>query len=467
MALTAKYRPQKLSELVGHPQIVKYFKNAIIRDSLHSAYLFSGFRGTGKTSLSRVLAKSLNCETGITLEPCGECKTCKHIQSSDALGVFEIDCASNNGVDYIRQIAETASIHGLLGFHYRYKIYILDEAHNLTKQAFDALLKTIEEPGTKTLFILVTTELAKVPDTIKSRCQTFNFSQIDTVAVTGLVNKILAEENIAISKEIIEAVVEAGDGIIRETLTLLDKVALSDISTVEEFHELLGKPAPTSLIKLLDSTAAQNYQEVYRELKTLGKQSDPTQLLKDIANFVRNAIASYQKLDYKLMTCDSATFKTAHAWGKKYPIQKLIEAQILLREADTALPKSPYSHLEATLLKLSLVFQNKPALVQQVSYSQPSQPSQSNGLVANPWYGKDALTEPLYSEWGDLCQHPLMVKLRTNIVSYQWNENKLTVNIPDKFNKPAMANNIKNLLADVLAAIGKNSTLVEISFINS
>lgn len=462
MSLTAKYRPQKLSELVGHPQITKYFKNAIIRDSLHSAYLFAGFRGTGKTSLARVLAKSLNCETGITLNPCGECKTCKHIQKSDAFGVFEIDCATNNGVDYARQLADTASVSGLFKQNYRYKLYILDEAHNLTKQAFDALLKTIEEPGTKVIFVLVTTELSKVPDTIKSRCQTFNFGQIDTNSVTNLINRILSEENITLDKHIVDSVVEAGDGILRDTLTLLDKVVLSEVTTVDEVYELLSKPSPSNIVKLLDAVCTQNYQELYKELKSLGKQSDPNQLLRDIANFVRNAIASYHKLDYKIMTCDAITFKAANSWGKKYPIHKLIDSQILLREAEAALPRSPYSHLEATLLKMSLVFLNKPQPV-----IQSQNPIQNNSSIANPWYGKNTLDTPLIGDWGDLCQQELMQKLRSSVINYLWVGRSLTVTLPEKFNKPIMINNVTDILIKSLRAINKNSVELIIVFTDS
>lgn len=452
MGLTSKYRPQKLAEIVGHQQIVTYFKNAIIKDALHPAYLFTGVRGTGKTSLSRVLAKSLNCKDSSTVDPCGVCSNCRHIQSSDALGVFEIDCATNNGVDYARQLAENASIFGLLKFTYRYKIYILDEAHNLTKQAFDALLKTIEEPGKKTLFILVTTELSKVPDTIKSRCQIFTFAPIDLNIVLNHINYILNQEGIELAPDIINAIVEEGQGILRETLTLLDKVLLSEISTLSQFQNLLSKPSTSSLINMMEAIANQNYAEIYRELKILNKNSEPMQVLKDLANFVRNAIVSHNNLDYRLMSCDTQTFKTANSWGKKYPIHTLINAQIILRDSEAIFPKSAYSHLESTLLKLSLVF--KPVINQTTSTS-------------NPWYNKTSLSIPIPGDWGDLCQQPLLVKLRSHILDYLWTDDFLQLTISEEYNQPTIISNIEKLLYKSLLGANKKPVPLKFLFVST
>ena len=359
MSLVQKYRPQTLLEVAGQRLTTTTLINAIKQDKLHTAYLFSGARGTGKTSTARALAKSLNCETGITAEPCGVCRTCRDIQAGISFGIYEIDCATNNGVDHARELVSKVCMSG----YSRYKVYILDEAHNLTKQAFDALLKTLEEPGQKVVFILVTTELAKVPKTIQSRCQTFNFTPLKDYELKSHCQQILEKENISLPPDLLNILISAGDGILRDTLTLLDKVILSEAKTENDILELLGVVPSIDLIKLLNACVDQRYSAIYKELKEIFKAgNDPLQLLGEISNFVRNSIASQSTpIDYSIMTCDSKTYQAARSWGSKLPINKLISIQIMLREAeiDFGGAKFPKLFLEATLLKLSLVFAEK------------------------------------------------------------------------------------------------------------
>ncbi len=356
MSLVQKYRPQTLKEVVGQRLTTTTLINAINKQQLHSAYLFSGARGTGKTSTARALAKSLNCQTGVTSDPCGTCRTCLDIQAGISFGIYEIDCASNNGVDHARELVSKVCYTG----YSRYKVYILDEAHNLTKQAFDALLKTLEEPGQKVVFILVTTELSKVPKTIQSRCQTFNFTPIKDYELRTYCQNILEEENYSIAPDLLKILVSHGDGILRDTLTLLDKVILSEAKTENDIYELLGVVPAVNMIALLDACVSQDYTAIYRQLKELFKSgSDPIVLLGEVSNFVRNAIASQSTpIDYTIMTCDSKTYNAARAWGGKLPVNKLVEASILLRESETEFNNSkfPKLTLEANLLKLSQMF---------------------------------------------------------------------------------------------------------------
>jgi DNA polymerase-3 subunit gamma/tau len=356
MSLVQKYRPQKLSEVVGQRLTITALTNSIKQQTFHSAYLFSGARGTGKTSTARAFAKSLNCETGITTEPCGVCDTCKAIQAGVGFGVQEIDCATNNGVDHARELVSKVCYSG----YSRYKVYILDEAHNLTKQAFDALLKTLEEPGQKVVFILITTELSKVPKTIQSRCQTFNFTPLKDYELRAYCQQILNKENADIAPDLLNILVSTNDGILRDALTLLDKVILSEAKSPNDIYELMGVVPAVDVIRLLNACVQQDYTLIYKELKEIFKSGvDPLQVLNEISNFTRNAIASQSEpIDYSIMTCDSKTYQAARLWGCKIPISKLVAAQIMMREAeiDFGAAKIPKLFLEATLLKLSQVF---------------------------------------------------------------------------------------------------------------
>lgn len=355
LSLVHKYRPQTLKEVVGQKLTTTTLINSIKQERLHSAYLFAGSRGTGKTSTARVLAKSLNCETGVTVEPCGVCRTCRDIQAGVSFGIYEIDCATNNGVDHARELVSKVCFTG----YSRYKVYILDEAHNLTKQAFDALLKTLEEPGVKVVFILVTTELTKVPKTIQSRCQTFNFTPLKDYELKSYCQQILAKEGHSISPELLSLMISYGDGILRDTLTLLDKVILSEAKTEDDLLELLGIVPSVNIIQLLNAVSNQDYTEMFKQLKEINKSGiDTTQLLGEISNFVRNAIASHKgDLNFSIMTCDSKTYKAASNWGRKFPINKLVASQIILRDAqiDFNSAKFPILFLESTLLKVSEV----------------------------------------------------------------------------------------------------------------
>ena len=359
LSLVNKYRPSTLTEVIGQRLTTNTLINSIKKQQLHSAYLFSGARGTGKTSTARALAKSLNCETGVTVTPCGVCKTCKDIQAGVSFGIYEIDCATNNGVDHARDLVSKVCYRG----YCRYKVYILDEAHNLTKQAFDALLKTLEEPGQKVVFILITTELIKVPKTIQSRCQTFNFTPLKDYELKAYCQQILESENVSLSPDLLNIMISSGDGILRDTLTLLDKVILSEAKTENDILELLGIVPSVNLISLLDACVSQKYTVIYKELKELFKAgNDPLKLLEEIGNFVRNSIASQATpVDYSIMTCDSKTYQAARAWGSKLTMTQLVKAQILLRESeiDFNSAKFPKQFLEATLLKLSILFAEK------------------------------------------------------------------------------------------------------------
>jgi len=234
-----KYRPTTFEQVIGQKAVVQTLKNAIKNNRLAHGYIFSGMRGVGKTTVARLLAKSLNCEQGPTPEPCLKCESCVDIQEGRSVDVLEIDGASNRGIDEVRALKEGIQYKPLYS---RYKVIIIDEFHMLTKEAFNALLKTLEEPPPNTIFILATTELHKVPSTIVSRCQTFEFRKISLNEITAHLKEIIQKENISISNYGIRLIAESAEGSLRDAQSLLDQsVAFSgEKVSDEDLKEILG-----------------------------------------------------------------------------------------------------------------------------------------------------------------------------------------------------------------------------------
>ncbi|MFZ5440538.1 MAG: DNA polymerase III subunit gamma/tau [Myxococcota bacterium] len=219
--LARKYRPQAFEAMTGQEHVVRTIENAIKLDRVAHAYLFSGPRGVGKTTAARLLARALNCEKGPTATPCGECKACTEIRDGTSVDVAEIDGASNNGVENVREIRENAKY---LPQGSRFKIYIIDEVHMLSQAAFNALLKTLEEPPGHVKFIFATTEAHKLPDTILSRCQRHNFRRISAAAMLKRLQEICALEKVAVSGSALSMIVRQSEGGMRDALSLLDQV---------------------------------------------------------------------------------------------------------------------------------------------------------------------------------------------------------------------------------------------------
>ncbi|MCP5463958.1 MAG: DNA polymerase III subunit gamma/tau [Deltaproteobacteria bacterium] len=232
LALARKYRPQDFTQVIGQDAIVQTLKNALELNKLHHAYLFSGVRGVGKTSMARILAKSINCEKGPTITPCQECSNCQDITLSKSLDVLEIDGASNNLVDDVRDLREQIKF---LPSEGRYKIVIIDEVHMLSQSAFNALLKTLEEPPEHVIFIFATTESHKIPVTILSRCQKYDFRKLTTQALFTHLKNIAQQEKLKIEDAALHLVASCAQGSVRDSLSLLDQIAsLSQDSISEE-----------------------------------------------------------------------------------------------------------------------------------------------------------------------------------------------------------------------------------------
>ena len=286
--LYLKYRPQKLSELIGQEVVTKTLSNAITYNKIVHAYLFCGPRGTGKTSTARILAKSLNCEKGVTVDPCNKCVSCESITNGSSLDVIEIDAASHRKVEDAEDLINRVSL-GTYGS--RYKIYIIDEVHMLTDHAFNALLKTLEEPPKNVIFILATTEEYKVIPTIISRCQKLDFKAVAQLELESRVNEIASKEKIKIDKGIINFISKRSYGCLRDAVSFLDQISVLQIEdkpiTQKEVFELFGTVDRTQMFKLIFSVLGFDRKksiELAEELIKSGK--DISELFKSLLELI-------------------------------------------------------------------------------------------------------------------------------------------------------------------------------------
>ena len=255
--LARKWRPRDFASLVGQAHVVKALTHALTEQRLHHAYLFTGTRGVGKTTIARILAKSLNCEKGISATPCGECEACLEIDAGRFVDLLEIDAASNTGVDDMRQLIENAVYMPTAG---RYKVYLIDEVHMLSKSAFNALLKTLEEPPAHVLFILATTDPQKILPTVLSRCLQFNLKQMPPADIVTHLTHILTEEQVAFEAPALNALAKGAQGSMRDALSLTDQaIAFSRSNiTLDAVRDMLGSTDSAQIEAILRALIAKN-----------------------------------------------------------------------------------------------------------------------------------------------------------------------------------------------------------------
>ncbi|MBW4556123.1 MAG: DNA polymerase III subunit gamma/tau [Trichormus sp. ATA11-4-KO1] len=393
-----KYRPKSFAELVGQEAIATTLTNAIRTAKIAPAYLFTGPRGTGKTSSARILAKSLNClkNDKPTAEPCGVCDVCQGITQGYSLDVIEIDAASNTGVDNIRELIEKAQFAPV---QCRYKVYVVDECHMLSTAAFNALLKTLEEPPKHVVFVLATTDPQRVLPTIISRCQRFDFRRIQLEAMVKHLSAIASKENIHISPDAITLVAQIAQGGLRDAESLLDQLALSAGEvTPDKVWDLVGSVSERDLLALL-SAIAQNHPEGVLDCSRniLDRGREPLIILQNFAAFYRDLlIAKTAPHRQDLVTCTHQTWTALVEFAKQLDVSTILVGQQHLRTSEVQIKNTtqPRLWLEVTLLGLlpSANQPQAPSKLQQTNapavdknyypaVSSPSQPANQNSPV--------------------------------------------------------------------------------------
>lgn len=351
-----KYRPQTFDSLVGQSAVATTLTNAINSKTIAPAYLFTGSRGTGKTSSARILAKSLNCHSSNlpTASPCGKCNSCLCIASSSALDVVEIDAASNSGVENIREVIDGCKFAPI---ECRYKVYIIDEVHSLSSQAFQALLKTLEEPPNNVVFVLCTTEAHKVPATIISRCQRFDFRRIGNDAMVQHLNHIASIELIDITPDAVQLIAQLSSGCMRDAECLLDQLSLlSTTITPSWIWEVAGAVPEHELLTLVNAIAANDNVSVQAKLRDLySSGKEPLVILQSIASFYRDLlIAKTSPLQHNMVSLTGDTWKQLCQLAFAESTSSILQAQQHLRQCEVQVKLScqPQLWLEIAVLGL-------------------------------------------------------------------------------------------------------------------
>ncbi len=353
--IARKYRPQKFDEVVGQRAVATILKNAIEADHVAHAYIFAGPRGVGKTTMARILGKALCCEKGPTADPCNECNACTAIQTGDDIDTLEIDGASNRGIDHVRKLIESAAY---VPARSRYKLYIIDEAHMLTKEAFNALLKLLEEPPAHVKFVLVTTEPQNFPETIRSRCQRLDFRRISTNDMVDVLKKICRKEKIEISESAIDAIVRNSRGGLRDSQSLLEQLRSfsQDEITDADVNSVLGAVSRDAIFALVDAVSDRDAAEALGNLDTAVMAGvDVGQYLAQLAEHLRSLmLAKVCNENSPLIDETADALKQLKTQAENFELDTIIYAAQLLADTRHRVKNNPHSRIEAEMLLVKL-----------------------------------------------------------------------------------------------------------------
>jgi DNA polymerase-3 subunit gamma/tau len=395
--IARKYRPQSFSELIGQEHVQKTLANAIQSRRIAHGYIFSGQRGTGKTTVARILARCLNCIQGPTATPCGVCSSCVEISAGNSVDVIEIDAASNRGINEMREIRENVRYQPARD---RYKIFIVDEAHQITKEAFNALLKTLEEPPEWVVFILCTTEAYEIPNTIASRCQHFSFRSVDFAEVMERMKFIAAQEGIEGNDEVLSVLAQAGEGSVRDSLSALDQAIACCGKTlrVEDVRSLLGMFGTESLRAVAAAVDKQDGARILEIVQELERNGQSLQhFSRELSRYWRNLlVAKLAGKPTRLIPAsdrEQQSLLEAAGWFSEEDLTRYLNLTLdLYKDIQSSL--QPRLHLELGLIKLvqagklqpieeALAGLNNPGPVQKPHLSSETGPSAAPQLSAS------------------------------------------------------------------------------------
>src|SRR5499425_672735 len=356
--LARKYRPQKFSEVIGQEHVTRTLKNAIEQGRTAHGYIFSGHRGIGKTTVARILAMALNCRSSDkpVPEPCGVCDSCTEIRAGNSVDVIEIDAATNRGIDEIRELREATRYRPARD---RFKIYILDEAHQITDAAFNALLKTLEEPPGHVVFMLATTAPEDIPQTIRSRCQHFSFRAVRFEEILGQLRDLVGREKLEADEDALALLAEAGDGSMRDALSILDQAIASSTGrlTAESVRQLVGAAPSGVLEEVMQAVSCSASEEVLRLTDHLiSEGQNPAHFARQLVRFLRNTlVAKVAGKDSPLLQISgderARVARTAELFSEEDLARHL---QIMLRtHGELGYKQEQRFHLELGLLKMA------------------------------------------------------------------------------------------------------------------
>jgi DNA polymerase-3 subunit gamma/tau len=389
--LARKYRPQKFSDVIGQEHVTRTLQNAIAQERIAHGYIFSGHRGIGKTTVARILAMALNCRstnetTGKPVaEPCGICDSCTEIRAGNAVDVIEIDAATNRGIDEIRELREGARYRPARD---RFKIYILDEAHQITDAAFNALLKTLEETPSHVIFMMATTQPEDIPQTIRSRCQHFSYRAMKFEDIMGQLRDIVEKEKIPADEDALALLAEAGDGSMRDALSILDQAiaSTSEHLTADSVRSLIGS-APAAALETVMQAVAESSSEKILVLvdELIGEGHSPTHFARQLVRFLRNVtVAKIAGKDSALLQISSDERARAGRIADLFSEEDLTRhLQIMLRtHGELGYRQEQRFHLELGLLKMAHAQRLLP-IEQLLSDAAAAAPANRPGIVKN------------------------------------------------------------------------------------
>jgi DNA polymerase III subunit gamma/tau len=356
--LARKYRPQKFSEVIGQEHVTRTLQNALEQGRTAHGYIFSGHRGIGKTTVARILAAALNCRSSNNpvAEPCGICESCTEIRAGNSVDVIEIDAATNRGIDEIRELREAARYRPARD---RFKIYILDEAHQITDAAFNALLKTLEEPPDHIVFMLATTQPEDIPQTIRSRCQHFSFRAVKFDDIVGQLRDLVSKEKIEADEDALALLAEAGDGSMRDALSILDQAIASSSGklTADAVRNLIGAAPAHILEEVMQAVARGASDEVLKHVDSLISEGhSPTHFARQMVRFLRNAtVAQIAGKGSSLLQISSDERERVARVAELFSEEDLTRhLQIMLRtHGELGYKQEQRFHLELGLLKMA------------------------------------------------------------------------------------------------------------------
>ncbi|MGB7133100.1 MAG: DNA polymerase III subunit gamma/tau [Candidatus Sulfotelmatobacter sp.] len=356
--LARKYRPQKFSEVIGQEHVTRTLQNALEQGRTAHGYIFSGHRGIGKTTVARILAAALNCRSNNqpSVEPCGICESCTEIRAGNSVDVIEIDAATNRGIDEIRELREAARYRPARD---RFKIYILDEAHQITDAAFNALLKTLEEPPDHIVFMLATTQPEDIPQTIRSRCQHFSFRAVKFDDIVGQLRDLVGREGIKADDDALALLAEAGDGSMRDALSILDQAIAcgGGMVTADSVRNLVGAAPAHILAEVMQAVARGASEDVLKQVDHLiGEGHSPTHFARQMVRFLRNAtIAQIAGKDSSLLQISNEERERVAGVAELFSEEDLTRhLQIMLRtHGELGYKQEQRFHLELGLIKMA------------------------------------------------------------------------------------------------------------------